>query len=161
MFLARLLLGSASPLDGGVDVHEALDVRDPNKSANVLNRADLLGVLKIAGRLERGVRLLELLGVGGVDVELATLEGGRGVGDGLNGLRGLFRSRNFRGARKAGDNLAGNRHLGGGRTVGDNIIGGLDLGHVVLPAGKAGVGGDETGGRKGRDNSSSTHDEGV
>lgn len=141
VILARLLLDGARILNGGVDVHEVLAGRDPDKGADVLDGASTSSVLLVAGGLERGDGLIQLFGPPGVGVELAAVEG-RGVhGGGL--LRGLSLLRHLRGARGAS-------RLRDLRTVSNGW-------GVVLPAGEAGVGRDDAGGRDGREDSSYTH----
>lgn len=162
VLLAGLLLGSAGPLNGGVDARETLSVGDPNKGTDILDGANPGGVLLISRLLERGESLIELLGVVRVDVELAALERRRGIGDRLDGLFGLFRLSRRGGLLRSG--LIGCAGLLGGRLSGSGDLGGLGsfrrLGNgrgVVLTAGEARVGGDKASGRECRENSSSTH----
>ena len=147
MVLARFLLDGARILNGGVDVHEVLAVRDPDEGANVLDGASTSSVLFVAGGLERGDGLVQLARPLGVGVELAAVEGRRVHGGGLLRGLGLFRGLSLLGNLRGGRGLSGLRDL---RTV----SGGRG---VVLPAGEAGVGGDDTGGREGREDSSYTH----
>lgn len=160
--LSRLLLEGARILNGGVNVDQVLAGRDPDKGADVLDGASTSRVLLVSSGLKRGDCFVELVGPARVGVEFATVEG-RGNDRGgflrlfgcLGLLRGFSLFRNLWGIRDFGwfRDLWGISDFGG---FGD--LGAVSDGRgVVLPAGEAGVGRDDTGGREGREDSSNTH----